>query len=114
MNSSPWHIDDHHARLETDSLRAEIDLLNPSSGAKITSAAGSAISGLVIGQVSRPAVRPAELFTRGDDLIAIFEERSEFPFCAQIYWRFVRSLFPDAADKSLQQIAGLELILSIQ
>lgn len=113
MNSSPWHIDDQLARLETDSLRAELDLHNPSGGAKI-SAAGSPISSVTFGQVSMPAARPSELFARGDDLIAIFEERPDYPFRAQIYWRFVRSLFPGADEGLLRPIAGLELILSMQ
>src|SRR5437879_3239000 len=117
MQSSPWRIEDHVARLDSEPLRAEIDLLNPAGGVKVTSAAGAAISDVTLFQVGLPAAPaggPVEFFARGNDLIAIYSERPGHPFRAQIYWRLIPSLFPEDRIERLRGVAALELILSIQ
>jgi hypothetical protein len=43
MQSSPWRIDGHTARLESEKFRAEIDLSNPSAGVRHLEARGMAL-----------------------------------------------------------------------
>ncbi len=129
MNSSAWRIVDHTARLEAAALCGEVDLLNPAAGLKVTSAAGVSLAGVSLFKISLPpaidntAERSSsgtllaaaiESFVRGDDLVSIHGERPDYPFRAQIYWRFIPSLFRKDPDDALRRVPGLELILSIQ
>jgi hypothetical protein len=55
-----------------------------------------------------------DIVARGSDLIATYSETAEYPFRAQIYWRYLPpgSTTPNA--RTSQVIAVLELILSVQ
>jgi hypothetical protein len=124
MQTSLWRIDGHIAQLETEQLCAEIDLLNPAGGVRVTSAADAALTDATLFRVGLPAAvptqlkregnSPAEFFSRGNDLIAIYSERPDHPFRAQIYWRLIAAPFADSDVEELRRIAALELILSIQ
>src|SRR6266700_4791301 len=99
MQNSPWHIQDHVARLTTEQISAKIDLLNPAGGATVTSASNIALTDVTLFRVGLPAVAqsgregisPVDFFTRGNDLIAIYSERPDHPFRAQICWRLIAS-----------------------
>jgi hypothetical protein len=122
MQNSPWQIHNHVARLTTEQISAEIDLLNPAGGATVTSAANVALSDVTLFRVGLPAVAqsgregisPVEFFTRGNDLIAIYSERPDHPFRAQICWRLIASQNGGESFEELSHFAALELILSIQ
>ncbi|HEV2968958.1 MAG TPA: hypothetical protein VGY55_03145 [Pirellulales bacterium] len=135
MQSSPWRIDGHTARLESATFRAEIDLLNPSAGVSRLEVRGAAISdgalfrvklppfssAYSVGEVSTSGAsgqsaheRSLDFFSRGNDLVAVYGEAAGNPFRAQIYWRLLPALPFDSADNTNQSIAALELILSIQ
>src|SRR6267154_4185053 len=99
MQNSPWEIQDPIARLTTEQISAEIDLLNPATGATVTSAANVALTDVTLFRVGLPATTelgregasPVEFFARGNDLIAIYSERRDHPFRAQICWRLIAS-----------------------
>jgi hypothetical protein len=122
MQNSPWQIQDHVARLTTEQMSAEIDLLNPAGGATVTSAANVAITDVILFRVGLPATThsgregasPVEFFARGNDLIAIYSERPDHPFRAQICWRLIAWQNGGESVKELSHFAALELILSIQ
>ncbi|HEV3415788.1 MAG TPA: hypothetical protein VG056_03225 [Pirellulales bacterium] len=119
MQSSPWRIDGHTARLEAETFRIEIDLLNPSAGVRCLEVRGMALHDaalfcVMLPQSSSAGGTPVDFFSRGNDLVAVYGEAREHPFRAQIYWRLLPSLQFEAADKKTQPIAALELILSIQ
>jgi hypothetical protein len=122
MQNSPWQIQDHIARLTTEQLSGEIDLLNPAGGATVTSAATVTLSDVTLFRVGLPATTqsgregasPIEFFTRGNDLIAIYSERPDHPFRAQICWRLIASQNGGESFEEPSHFAALELILSIQ
>ena len=119
MQSSPWRIDGHHARLESEQFCAEIDMLDPSGGVKVLAAAGEKIDDALLFRIrlpagNRPAASHVESFTRGDDLIAIHSDRPDNPFRTQIYWRLIRSIPAIQKTAAGRSIEALELILSIQ
>jgi hypothetical protein len=118
---SIWQIDGHVARLESDNLRAEVDILNPANGLKMLAAEGVIINDTTLFRVGLPhsTINPVvDFFTRGNDLVAIYSETAEHPFRAQIYWRSGPSAIAQGSGRSLdratQSFAALELILSIQ
>jgi hypothetical protein len=118
---SVWRPDDHIAHLESEALRAEVDLLNPASGVKIPAAEGTIVSGAILFRVALPhstGDSVVDFFARGNDVVATYSETAEHPFRAQIYWRSVPSAITQCSGRSLdrttQTFAALELILSIQ
>jgi hypothetical protein len=120
-HDSTWQIEGHVARLESDNLRAEVNVLDPASGLKILAAEGVIVSGTRIFRVGLPDTAQnsvIDFFARGNDLVAIYSETAEHPFRAQIYWRIVPSAITQSSGRSLDRatrsIAALELILSIQ
>jgi hypothetical protein len=139
MQNSPWQIQDHVARLTTEQISAGIDSLNPAGGATVTSAGNVALSDITLFRVGLPALSPSpltgegrgeaealpsaiaqspmspvEFFARGKDLIAIYSERPDRPFRAQICWRLIGSQYGGESLVELPHVAALELILSIQ
>ena len=119
MQSSPWRIDGHHARLESEHFRAAIDMLDPSGGVKVLAASGEKIDDARLFRIrlpagNRPEASSVESFTRGDDLIAIHSDRPDNPFRTQIYWRLIRSIPAFQKTAAARSVEALELILSIQ
>jgi hypothetical protein len=119
MQSSPWRIDGHTARLEFETFRAEIDLSNPSTGVRRLEPRGMALPDAALFCVMLPQFASAgetamDFYSRGNDLVAIYGDAREHPFRAQIYWRLLPPSCFDSADSENQSIAALELILSIQ
>src|SRR5437764_7697191 len=122
MQNSPWQIQDNIARLATEQISAEIDLLNPAGGVRITSAANVALTEITLFRVGLPpatesgleGISPVEFFARGNDLIAIYSERPDHPFRAQICWRLIASHNGGESFEEMPHVAALELILSIQ
>lgn len=122
MQNSAWQIQDHVARLTSERMSAEIDLLNPAGGATVASAGNVALTDVTLFRVGLPATThsgregasPVEFFSRGNDLIAIYSERPDHPFRAQICWRLIASHHGGESMNELRDVAALELILSIQ
>jgi hypothetical protein len=123
--NSVWQIDGSIARLNSDQLRAEVDVSDPESGLKILAVGNAESKSLTLFRVGRPhttssrAPNEVDHFTRGNDLIATYSETADSPFRAQIYWRFLPSAMSakeedNRYDQSPNRAVGLELILSIQ
>jgi hypothetical protein len=106
---SAWQIDGHVARLESDELRAEVDLRSPTSGLKILAAAGAIVNGATLFRVKLPhSARDAvvDFFVRGNDLVATNSETAAHPFRAQIYLRFVPTAITQSSGGSSDRAAS--------
>jgi hypothetical protein len=135
-HESPWQIAGNLARLQSPALRAEADVTNAASGVRILAVRGKAITDLSLFRLRLP--RPSTLIdpgegkhveqpfhravqaptvdfvVRGDDLIATYSETAEYPFRAQVYWRFSPPRRTTMNSRASLVVADLELILSIQ
>ncbi len=115
-------MDGNKARLESDNLRAEVDLLNPAGGVSVLAVEGAIANDITLFRVRLPRSTSdsnVDSFARGNDLIATYSETADNPFRAQIYWRFLPSAMSlavedDRGDPSPARATALELIVSIQ
>jgi hypothetical protein len=112
-DTDPWFLQGSQAKLACGALLAELDVERPTRGLHNLRLSIEKIEGYLMGvNVAAENAddaepwRPADVYTRGDDLVATYREPLGQPFTLQIYWRVV-------APKN-RQSAALESIVSIQ
>jgi hypothetical protein len=96
-----WLLKAPRAELRAGALRGELDVSRPELG----------VSGLAINDVdlnSLPPRQMADVYVRGDDLIAAYQPTEAWPYATQIYWQA-----PDAGN-SPDLLSSVSLIVSIQ
>jgi hypothetical protein len=94
---NPWQLVDSHAKLQANSLQAQVDLSNPAGGLQQLSWNGAALTGQLLGlTVATQSLEPTSLntegldkFVRGSDLVANYPQIEAQPFTLHMYWRIV-------------------------
>lgn len=94
---NPWHLVDSRAKLQANSLQAQVDLLNPAGGLQQLFWNGAALTGKLLGlTVATQSLEPTSLntegldeFVRGNDLVANYPQTEAQPFTLHMYWRIV-------------------------
>ena len=92
MQSRPWKLEKHIARLQFERLSATLDLTRPAEGLvelhlPTARTAGAALLGVAI--PSFPADNPdslIECYLRGTDLVAAYEESPQWPVRVDASW----------------------------
>lgn len=94
---NPWQLVDFRAKLQANSLQAQVDLANPAGGLQQLAWNGAALTGQLLGlTVATQSLVPASLntegldkFVRGNDLVANYPQTEAQPFTLHMYWRIV-------------------------
>ena len=109
---SPWHLENHLARLRIDGLAASLDLLRPGAGLMNWDGLGERLSSFRILAIEMPALRAgdpqvlAEAYSRGPDLIAAYRATADWPVFLHAMWKAL------AVEQSPGILAALDLIVS--
>ena len=111
--NDPWFLQGSQAKLACGALLAEIDVERPTRGLHNLRLGVEKVAGYLMGvnvaaenADDEEPWQPADVYTRGNDLVATYREPLGQPFTLQVYWRVV-------APKN-RQSAALESIVSIQ
>jgi hypothetical protein len=94
-----WQLTHSNARLKVGSLKASVDLLNPSLGIHELKWNTAPIVGNLLGvAVAEESAPPSslstaglDLYIRGNDLVGNYPQSQAQRFTLQIYWRIARS-----------------------
>lgn len=112
ISTEVWVLRGAQAQLTCGALRAELDVERPTRGLRELRLAGETLAGwlmavdVVDDDATEQPWQPADVYTRGSDLVATYREPLGQPFSLQVYWRAL-------APKD-REVAALEAILSIQ
>ena len=108
-----WSLQGSKARVSVGSLTAELDVEQPMVGLTQLQWNGHQLAGSLMAIDVRDAGHsleqrwlPADVYTRGGDLVAMYREPAGEPFHLQVYWR---ALMPTNIAPAM-----LEAIVSIQ
>lgn len=108
-----WFLQGAKAQLVCGVLMAELDVERPALGLRNLHLPLEAIDGWLMGVAIHDAPQsgdrpwqPADIYTRGRDLVATYREPLGQPFHLQIYWR--------VCEPKRFESGGLEAIVSIQ
>lgn len=88
MPSTPWLLDGLSARLATRLLSAVVDLRHPDVGLQDLRFQNVAVGGRVLGVLLPSQATPADVYIRGNDLVATYDKTAECPLRVQVYWRY--------------------------
>ena len=110
MTTPKWQLKGSAASLQVGKLSAALEARKPASGLSLLKWNGLPVSGHILGVTADTGPLSgekcgAELFVRGNDLIANFAQVNQQPFSCQIYWR---------ADSQANGVILLDTILSMQ
>ncbi|MBX3415094.1 MAG: hypothetical protein KF708_20590 [Pirellulales bacterium] len=90
---SPWKFDDRMAHLEWGTMRVQVDFRSPQHGVQVVASDPSRgvlhLLGVELGEENPPL---ADVFVRGGDLVATYEQTEQRPARVQIYWRQIGPL----------------------
>jgi hypothetical protein len=113
LSNDPWFLQGSHAKLACGGLLAEIDVERPTRGLHHLKFGVEKIDGWLMGvnvaaddAASEAPWQPADVYTRGADLVATYREPLGQLFTLQVYWRVL--------PLKNRQSAALESIVSIQ
>jgi hypothetical protein len=107
-----WHLKGQSGQLDIRDLKASVDLSAPHAGLGKLHAFGHATAGTVLGVQLETGerlsgARLADAYSRGRDLVAVYEQTDVRSFRATVYWR--------ALDLAAGlHAAAVELIVSVQ
>lgn len=109
-----WTLQDHAAQLASGPFSATLDLMRPDRGLGSWRVDGQPLAApldCALGvDWQAGLVAPADVFIRGDDLVARYEETSARPLRVELYWRRVASSDPRGVAIDLQVSVNTSLL----
>jgi hypothetical protein len=118
MQHNLWQLADSIATLESNNVRARLDLKQPNSGLQIRGVEKDLPVELNIFGISQRVEQHIDVakldgYVRGRDLVALYDESRPDHLRTQVYWRALQASDLSASCKPEHVVAAFDLILSV-